>query len=223
METPRRSMYHRYVGRHAPSLRRVTVGLLAGLLVAVALVPFARWPIALIGGWDTCAVLFLVTVWITIGPADGDRTRELSTRQDETRASARLLLVVASIVSLAAIGFPLSFAGNDDDTERVLLISLALVTVALSWLVVNTVFTLRYADLYFHEHVGAIDFGESSTPSYRDFAYLAFTIGMTYQVSDTTLRDHTIRRTVLVHALMSYVFGVVIVATGINLMAGLVG
>jgi uncharacterized membrane protein len=98
-------------------------------------------------------------------------------------------------------------------------------TVVLSWTVVNTVFTLRYADLYYAAAPDAIDYGmpaAADPPEYRDFAYLAFTIGMTYQVSDTTLRDPRIRRVVLFQALMSYVFGVAIVATGVNLVAGLV-
>jgi uncharacterized membrane protein len=215
-------MFHRYLGWHAPALRRVWIGLGFGLVVTLALLPFLRWQIALIAGWDAAALAFLIAVWAAIRPADGARTRELAMREDETRGSARILLVVASLISVVAIAFPLSFAESNNEAQRVALISLALVTVGLSWLVVNTVFTLRYADLYFREDRGAIDFGEASPPSYRDFAYLAFTIGMTYQVSDTTLRDHTIRRTVLVHALLSYVFGVVIVAAGINLMAGLV-
>ena len=97
-----------------------------------------------------------------------------------------------------------------------------MVTVVLSWTLVNTVFTLRYAHLYFSVRSAAVDFGEVDRPDYRDFAYLAFTIGMTYQVSDTDLRDRHIRRTVLFHALLAYVFGVVIVAAGINLIAGVV-
>lgn len=102
---------------------------------------------------------------------------------------------------------------------------LAPATWELALAVVNTVFTLRYADIFFSLPAEGIDFGgagESEAPSYRDFAYLAFTIGMTYQVSDTTLRDRRLRRAVLNHALLSYVFGVVIVATSINLIAGLV-
>jgi uncharacterized membrane protein len=94
----------------------------------------------------------------------------------------------------------------------------------LSWTVVNTVYTLRNAHLYFGSTAG-IAFGDSAEPArpnYRDFAYVAFTIGMTYQVSDTAIRDPRIRRTVLTHALLSYVFGVVIVAGAINLIAGLV-
>jgi uncharacterized membrane protein len=90
----------------------------------------------------------------------------------------------------------------------------------LSWFVVNTVFTLRYADLHYGAPPG-IDFGDDEPPSYRDFAYVAFTIGMTYQVSDTTLRRSSMRRTALFHALLSYVFGVAIVASAISLIADL--
>jgi uncharacterized membrane protein len=73
---------------------------------------------------------------------------------------------------------------------------------------------------------GGIDFGyglDAGPPNYRDFAYQAFTIGMTYQVSDTALHDRRLRGTVLYHAFLPYFFGVVIVATGVNVIAGLVG
>jgi uncharacterized membrane protein len=88
------------------------------------------------------------------------------------------------------------------------------------------VFTLRYADIFYRESDDSVDFGyaaDAGGPDYRDFAYLAFTIGMTYQVSDTTLHDRGLRRTVLTHAFVSYLFGVVVVATAVNVVAGLVG
>ena len=94
--------------------------------------------------------------------------------------------------------------------------------VVLSWLIVHAVFTLHYAHLYFAEPVGGVDFPETPHPDYRDFAYLAFTIGMTYQVSDTALQDGEFRRTVLRHALLSFLFGAVIVAMTINVLAGFV-
>jgi uncharacterized membrane protein len=102
----------------------------------------------------------------------------------------------------------------------------ATLTVVLSWTLVNTVFTLRYAHLYYASSptpdVEFVAADGDEQPDYGDFAYLAFTIGMTYQVSDTTLRGHRIRRTVLFQAVLSYVFGVVIVAAGINLISGLI-
>ena len=105
-----------------------------------------------------------------------------------------------------------------------LLIGVAVLTVVLSWTVVNTVYTLRYADLHFRSGGVGIAFGDrdgQEQPTYRDFAYVAFTIGMCYQVSDTTVRDRRIRGTVLSQAFLSYLFGVVIVAGSVNLIAGL--
>ena len=95
----------------------------------------------------------------------------------------------------------------------------------LSWVVLHTLYTLRYADLHYRHETG-IDFassGDGERPDYRDFAYLSFTIGMCYQVSDQAVRNRQLRRTVLVHALVSYVFGVAIIASVINVVAGLVG
>jgi uncharacterized membrane protein len=107
---------------------------------------------------------------------------------------------------------------------RVLLIGAAVLTVVLSWTVINTVYTLRYADQHFRSTPGGIEFateGGQQHPSYRDFAYVVFTIGMCYQVSDTTMRDAQLRRTVLAHAILAYVFRVVIVAGSVNLISGL--
>jgi uncharacterized membrane protein len=118
----------------------------------------------------------------------------------------------------------LDLAGRQSGALRVLLIGVAVLTVVLSWTVINTVYTLRYADQHFRSTPGGIEFateGGQQHPSYRDFAYVAFTIGMCYQVSDTTMRDAQLRRIVLTHAILAYVFGVVIVAGSVNLISGL--
>jgi uncharacterized membrane protein len=123
------------------------------------------------------------------------------------------------------VGYALTLAGHSSGAERVLLVGGAGLTVMLSWTVMNTVYTLRYADLHFRTKPGGIAFGDQDgqqRPSYRDFAYVAFIIGMTCQVSDTALRDPQIRRSVLAHAILSYLFGVVIVAGSVNLISGLV-
>jgi uncharacterized membrane protein len=102
-----------------------------------------------------------------------------------------------------------------------LLVGLSVASVVLAWSVVHTVFSLRYAKLYYQGEGGGVDFNEEESPCYTDFAYLALTIGMTFQVSDTNLKTKEIRRTALRHALLSYVFGALIIATTINLIAGL--
>jgi uncharacterized membrane protein len=91
----------------------------------------------------------------------------------------------------------------------------------LSWAVVHTVFALRYAHEYYTPPVGGIDFKSGEyEPDYGDFAYLAFTVGMTFQVSDTDVGSRSVRRTVLRHALISYLFGAVILALVVNVIAG---
>ena len=99
--------------------------------------------------------------------------------------------------------------------------ALAVASLAASWLVVNTVYTLRYAGLYYSDPLGGMEFPGPDAPTYREFAYLAFTIGMTFQVSDTPLQTTDVRMTALRHALMSFVFDVVIIAVIVNVVAGL--
>ena len=221
---PPPTLYHRWLGWHAPAMRRAITVLIAGLVVAVVLLSFITWGLALVGGWNATALTFLLTTWSIIIRADSSRAPQLAAREDQTEGSARVLLVGASVASLLGAGYALHLAGQKSGAPRMLLIGAAVLTVVLSWAVINTVYTLRYADQHFRSRPGGIAFGAEDGqqhPSYRDFAYVAFTIGMCYQVSDTTLRDPQIRRTVLAHAILSYVFGVVIVAGSVNLISGL--
>jgi uncharacterized membrane protein len=222
--TPPPTRYHRWLGWYAPAMRRAVVVGSIGLGVVVVLVWFLPWGLAVVAGWDAAALTFLVSSWGIILRGDGAHAAQLATREDETRGSAAVLLLGASVASLLGVGFALDLAGRQSGPLRVLLIGVAVLTVVLSWTVVNTVYTLRYADLHYRSRDAGIVFGDpdgQEPPTYRDFAYVAFTIGMCYQVSDTTVRDRRIRGTVLSHAFLSYVFGVVIVAGSVNLIAGL--
>jgi uncharacterized membrane protein len=221
---PPQTLYHRSVGWHAPALRRAVFVLGTGLAVTLVLLGLVPWELAVMGGWDAAAIAFLATVWPIILRADSERARQLSAREDENRGVATALLVGASASSLMGVVFALGLAGRESGPQRLLLIGAAMLTVMLSWTLVNTVYTLHYAHRHFAYTGEGIEFGDSAgqRPDYRDFAYVAFTIGMTYQVSDTTVRDRRIRRSVLVHSLLSYLFGVVIVAGSVNLIAGLI-
>jgi len=216
---------HRWLARHPLEIRRAGVVAVIGVVASVVVLPFVTWAVAVVVGWDAAALAFLVSVWPVIRWADGAQTERLAKREDEPRGSAAVLLLGASVVSLLGVGLVLVLAGRHGGSMRVLLIGLAILTVVVSWTVVNTVYTLRYADLHYGSAAGGVGFDDpagSWRPGYRDFAYVAFTIGMTYQVSDTSVRDPAIRRTVLGHAVLSYVFGVVIVAGSVSLIAGLV-
>jgi uncharacterized membrane protein len=205
-------------------MRRALTAVTLGVIIAVVLLPFATWGMALVAGWDVAALVVLLTIWPVINRADSSLAPQLAAREDETQDFTRALLVGASAASLLGAGYALHLAGQRSGAPRGLLIGAAVVTVVLSWIVINSVYTLRYADEHFRSKPGGIEFGTEDGeqhPSYRDFAYVAFTIGMCYQVSDTTLRDPRIRRTVFAHALLSYMFGVVIVAGSVNLISGL--
>lgn len=221
---PAPTLYHRWLGWHALAMRRALTILLAGLIVTVVLLQFVTWGLALVGGWDAAALTFLVNVWPIIIRADSAHAAKLAAREDQTEGTARTLLLGASVASLLGAGYSLHLAGRHSGGVRAVLVGLAVLTVILSWTLINTVYTLRYADQHFRSKPGGIDFGTldgQESPSYRDFAYVAFTIGMTYQVSDTTMRDPRIRRSVLAHAILSYMFGVVIVGGSVNIIFGL--
>jgi uncharacterized membrane protein len=235
MAMPSPTFYHRWLGWHAPDMRRVGTAAVVGSVVGVTVRVAMGWELALLCSWDATAVTFLAAVVPIFLRADGERTKRLAVREDVNRELARGLLLVASGISLGAVGLVLHSARNETGADRVALVTLAVFTIVASWTVVNTVFTLRYARLYYEANDGGgsgggagggIDFGGNDTagdppPDYRDFAYLAFTIGMTYQVSDTNLRNRALRRSVLAHALVAYVFGVVIVSAVVNIVAGL--
>jgi uncharacterized membrane protein len=172
-------------------------------------------------GWDAAALAYLVWAWTTIWPMDAKRTARLAVRADPNRPLRDVLLLMACLASLLAIGFVLATARSFQGTTQRLHIALSVVSVLLSWAVVHTLFTARYARLYYTGIDGGIDFHQKTPPRYSDFAYVAFTIGMTFQVSDTSLTTNEIRSTAVRHALLSYLFGAVIIAATINLLAGL--
>ena len=171
---------------------------------------------------DLGALVFIVWVWISVGRADPAATSRLARSEDGSPVAAESVLIGAGAASLIAVAFTLSQAGDATATERGLLVALAVGSVALAWTSVHTVHVLRYARLYYSEPEGGIDFG-GQAPAYADFAYLALTIGMTFQVSDTALAAKRVRRVALHHALLSYLFGAVIVAVMVNSVGGLVG
>ena len=147
--------------------------------------------------------------------------RERAVREDPAQDRCRWPSAQCEFVSLVAVGAVLIKAGHSQGTAKHVLVGVGIVSVVIAWTMVHTVFTLRYTRLYYEKHPGGVSFNESDRPRYADFAYLAFTIGMTFQVSDTDIQNKEIRATALRHGLLSYVFGAVIVATTINLIAGL--
>jgi uncharacterized membrane protein len=172
-------------------------------------------------GWDILAVVFCGWVWSTVWRLGAESTATHAKREEPSRDVADLVLLGAAIASLAAVGVVLFGAGSASGNLKYIEAGLAVISVFVSWTLVHTVFTLKYARLYYSGTPGGIDFNEAEAPDYADFAYLSFTIGMTFQVSDTNIVSKQIRRTALRHAWLSFPLGTVIIATAINLVSGL--
>lgn len=192
----------------------------AAAAVVVALT-VGQWPYAVLAAWDVAAVVFTGWVWVLLATADPADTAAHARREDPGRAQTDLVVLVAAVANLASVGYVLVQASSAKGATQDVLAGVGVLGVVLSWFVVHTLFALRYARLYYTGHPGGVDFNQESPPRYLDFAYLAFTIGMTFQVSDTDLKTPAIRATALRQALLAYLFGAVIVAATINLVSQL--
>jgi uncharacterized membrane protein len=202
-------------------MTQVVVCVLVGLLVAtVMILAGQRWAAPLVG-WDATALTYVVWTWANIGRLDASRTATHAVIPDPTRRGADLIVLLASAVSLIAVAFVIARAGHAHGSGEIFQTVLGIGSVVVSWVVVHTTYTVRYATLYHTGRLGGIDFNQDDPPTYADFGYVAFTIGMTFQVSDTSFTSSAMRSTALRHGLLSYLFGTIIIATAINMIAGL--
>jgi uncharacterized membrane protein len=200
---------------------RIAVCALAGCVGAAIVAAVAPWWIVPLTGWDIAAAAFLGSTWSALWSLDEKQTAAKATRESPGRLNTDVLLLSGSVMSLVAVGLVLVRASKEAGLDKGLLVGMAIASIVLAWAIVHTVFTLRYAKLYYEGKPSGVDFNEREQPGYLDFAYLSLTIGMTFQVSDTDLTSKAMRRLALRHALLSYMFGALIIATTINLIAGL--
>jgi uncharacterized membrane protein len=201
--------------------RRVGVAALTGACAGAVSALVLPWELAPLLGWDVMALTYVLWIWRKVWRYDADDTARHAEREDPTRAAADVLVLGAAVASLVAVGYGLLRARSIHGLLGGVVAGLAVASVVVSWTAVHTVFALRYARLYYKGPDGGADFHQQGRPRYSDFAYLAFTVGMTFQVSDTELNSPGFRVLVLGHSLLSYLFGTVIVALSINLIASL--
>ncbi len=200
---------------------RLGVAAATGVLAGVTTSPALGVRYGVLVGWDALALVYLVWVWVTVARRDAAETAQLATREDPSRVASSTLLLGAAVASLFSVGLVLLGGGRPPLGLAHADLVLTVVSGVASWLVVHTSFCLHYARLYHVDPDHGIDFGQDAAPTYADFAYLAFTVGMTYQVSDTGVRTPAIRRAVLQHALLSFLFGTVVLSVSINLAVNL--
>ena len=203
------------------TLLRIGIAALVGVGTWLALAGAGTlW--APLGGWIGTAVVFTLWTWLRIRGMDADTVRTHAQREDAGRAVGDMVLLLASVAGVVGVGL-LLLASSHNDPSPVEDALVGVLAVVASWLTTHMLFTLRYARIHTADPDHGIDFPGDGEPTYRDFAYIAYTIGMTYQVSDTGIKGTEVRATALRHALLSFFLGAVVVATTINLVVQMAG
>ena len=216
---------------HLEAHHRIGVSFGFAALVALLLGGHLLWRTLLITTWDACAACLLMLAWTRILTAQPRVVVRLATLQSTGRKVILLFVVIAACASLASVAYLLGMAKGLEGWRLASHVLLALGTVVLSWFLVHTVFTLHYAQLFYHEHGdghaprtvarGLVFPDGDIEPDYLDFAYFSFVIGMTSQVSDVQINSRKIRRWALVHGMIAFAFNTTVLALGINIISGM--
>lgn len=201
---------------------RLLVSVVAGIAVALVVSPLLGIAAGLLAGWSTLCLISVTWITVMVWPMSGADTRLHASAEDPGRPVARIVALVGSVASLAAVFVVLIQTGIESQGESYVLAAIAFVSVASSWGLIQVDYALRTARVYYTAPVGGIDFNEGDVdPSYSDFYYFSLGVGMGYQVADTNVKSNAIRRAVTAQALIAYLFGAVIIGTVVNLVLDL--
>jgi uncharacterized membrane protein len=203
-----------------PIFGRLVLCAVIGAAAAAAAGVLASWNYAPLVFWDVTALLAITALWLSLRTFNAKETEEHAAEDDPGRGATDAIMILASIASLVGVGVLIVQASGATGVDKYLEVGLGVLSVVVSWISVHTIYMLRYADLYTNDG-HAIEFNSVEAPTYSDFAYLSFTVGMTYQISDNAFKSNAMRRLALGHAMLSYLFGTAIIATTINFIGGL--
>ena len=177
--------------------------------------------VSIMYSWDLFCLSMIIINWIIFFTTTKDHLYQMAKNQDESLPVIFLIVVITVCFSL--FGTVILILNKDVNSSVV-----SLLGVALSWLLLHTIFTIRYAHFCYDfknsksgTHSGGLEFPKEDEPDYIDFAYFSFVIGMTFQVSDVSISSRRIRRMALIHGLISFVFNAIIVALTISILANL--
>ena len=202
---------------------RLFLSVVIGIVVTAALAILTSWmrTTRLLVGFDIGVALYLGLAFQTMTRSDVPVIRSRAAEEDEGRFAILALTVFAALASLAAIFVELGGLARQEPSRQPTQVGLAIVTIALSWMFVHTIFALHYAHEFYDETDGrGLTFpGDTPEPDYWDFMYFALVVGMTCQVSDVAVTSRDIRRTVAAHGVVSFVFNTAVLAVSVNLAA----
>ncbi len=197
-------------------------------LCVFALVFFTNTNIltSLMVGWNTFSFSMILVSWTIFATTTSKELCILAKDQDESLPAIFAIVVIAASFSLFGTLY-LLINNAESLTSKSIHTIISLLGVALSWSLLHTIFTIRYAHLYFDHneetgrHFGGLEFPKEENPDYIDFAYFSFVVGMTFQVSDVNVSSRKLRRLVLMHGIISFIFNTIIVALSIATIANL--
>ena len=176
--------------------------------------------------WDLGTFAYLLLGWLTIARADAQMTRMRARLYDQSGYIIFLLVLTAACASVVAIGFVVGDIKHLPFWERTAHLALSITALVLAWLLIQTLFAFHYAREYYATGAGddglqgGLSFPGGKPPDYFDFAYYAFVVGMTSQVSDVAVTSRHMRRETLVHGILSFIFNVAIFAMSVNIISG---
>lgn len=205
--------------QHIKLLTSIVAGVVLFFVLPVHLSVVAR----VLVSWNGGAILFLVWVFVWMSGCTAEQLYMRYKEEDETAALILIVVTCAALLSLVAIVLLLSTVKQVAGTERALHIGLAALTVMTSWLLVPTMFTLHYADAFYSasDDDRPLLFPQTLRPVFWDFAYFSFTIAAACQTADVSTANTAIRRTVLAHSVIAFVFNASILGFAVNISAGL--
>ncbi|MBI8989349.1 MULTISPECIES: DUF1345 domain-containing protein [Corynebacterium] len=213
------------LGQRESTDRIIVLTVVFVLATAAATVLTSAWRGPAIG-WATAATVWDLMVWRSVGRLDPAGSREHARARGVPHRVHTILLNAATIAATVTVGLLIYDSTRVHGDERILLSLFGLIAVCATWTFVHLLFMLQYASQHYSDHADGdtgrgIDFNQPEAPRYTDFAYTAFTFGMTYAASDTSFTAPEIRRTALVHAFYSFYFGTAVTATTVNLVVSL--
>lgn len=206
------------------SIGKLLLCLLAGIggyfaAMALGVSGLARWLL----GWNVFSLCMIVMSWVTFNITKSNEIRSQVKVQDPKRGIVFVLVLIATIASVLAVAL-MVFAKKEGVSVSAFRIPVAIFGMVLSWVLVHTLFALRYAHIYYgndvdnpSNHAGGLEFPGEKRPEYFDFAYFSFVLGMTFQVSDVAITSRPLRTLAMFHGMISFAYNTVMIALVINL------
>lgn len=176
-------------------------------------------------GWNVTVWLYLINIIPTMNKADHHRVREIAAKQDESAAMVLGTMTLGIALTMAAVISELSGASKGSDDAQALHYIITTVTVVGSWILLGVLYCFHYAHKFYNSKNKDPELkfpDEEKEPNYWDFLYFAFTISVAVQTSDVAVMTRSMRKVVLTHSVLSYLFNLVILGLGINIAAGLI-